>query len=244
MSGAAALELRGVTAGYGKATVLRGVDITVAPGQVVALLGANGAGKTTALRAAAGQLKPSSGAIAIAGADHTRSACHQRVRAGLCLVPEGRGIFPRLTVRENLELQIPPWERELGIDTAIDAFPVLGERLGQIAGTLSGGQQQMLALSRAFVARPSVVMLDEVSMGLAPRVVEQIFAALVTLSRAGAALLLVEQYVHQALALADHVYVLQRGHVALSAPPSDVDEKALLKGYLGGGANDPSPISS
>ena len=232
--GDATLALRGITAGYGRATVLRDVTLEVATGQVVALLGANGAGKSTLLRVAAGQVLPEHGEVRISGRDATRDQVHRRVRAGLCLIPEGRGVFPSLTVRENLELQIPAWEKDVTIDAAVEAFPVLGDRLGQVAGTMSGGQQQMLALSRAVLQRPKVVMLDEVSMGLAPTIVDEIFASLAALARTGVALLLVEQYISRALGLAAHVYVLQRGSVALSAPPSEIDEAALIEGYLGG----------
>ncbi|HZO36942.1 MAG TPA: ABC transporter ATP-binding protein [Solirubrobacteraceae bacterium] len=232
-AGAPALELRGVTAGYGNATVLRDIDLTVMPGQVVALLGSNGAGKTTLLSVAAGLVRPSGGSVLIHGEDATRRPCHQRVRSGLCLVPEGRGIFRRLTVRENLELQVPPWDKETSIEVAVDAFPVLGERMKQLAGTLSGGQQQMLALARAYLANPSLVMLDEVSMGLAPRIVDQIFESLDVLAAKGVALLVVEQYINRALAMAAQVYVLQRGMMTFSGPASGLDEATLLRDYLG-----------
>jgi branched-chain amino acid transport system ATP-binding protein len=232
----AVLALRGVTAGYGRTTVLRAVDLAVAQGQVVALLGPNGAGKTTLLRAAAGLLGASAGQITVGGEDHTRSRPHLRARAGLCLVPEGRGIFPNLSVRENLLLQVPPWRRDTRYEPALEAFPILKERLSQTAGSLSGGQQQMLALSRCFLADPKVVLLDEVSMGLAPRIIDEIFAALVRLSDAGVALLLVEQYVSRALSVADHVYLLGRGTVTFSGPPSELDEAELMRRYVGAGA--------
>jgi branched-chain amino acid transport system ATP-binding protein len=236
------LALREVTAGYGRTTVLRAVDLAVAPGQVVALLGPNGAGKTTLLRTAAGLLSPSAGQITVGGEDHTRSRPHLRARAGLCLVPEGRGIFPNLSVRENLLLQVPPWCQDTGYEPALEAFPILKERLSQTAGSLSGGQQQMLALSRCFLAGPKVVLLDEVSMGLAPRIVDEIFAALVRLTEAGVALLLVEQYVSRALSVADQVYLLGRGTVTFSGPPTELDEAELMRRYVGAGA-DPSSVS-
>ena len=229
-----ALELDGVTAGYGRTTVLRDVSITVEPGSVTALLGPNGAGKTTLLRTAAGLLAPSDGIVKINGADHTRTRPHQRARARLCLIPEGRGIFPNLSVRENLLLQIPPWRTEAVYDEALEAFPILKERLGQRAGSLSGGQQQMLALSRPFLADPRIVLLDEVSMGLAPRIIDEIFAALVKLSETGVALLLVEQYVNRALKVSDHVYLLGRGTINFSGSPSELDEAELTRQYVGG----------
>jgi branched-chain amino acid transport system ATP-binding protein len=233
-TGPALLELRGVTAGYGRTTVLREIDITVAAGSVVALLGPNGAGKTTLLRVASGLLSPTRGEVRLAGEDVTPRRAHQRARGGLCLVPEGRGIFPNLSVRENLTLQVPPWKRNAGYDAALEAFPILKERLSQTAGSLSGGQQQMLALSRCFLADPKVVLLDEVSMGLAPRVIDHIFDALAKLVRTGVSMLVVEQYVTRALRLADHVYLLGRGQVDFSGTPSQLDEAELLRLYIGG----------
>ena len=229
---APALELTGVTAGYGRTTVLRDVTVTVAAGSVVALIGPNGAGKTTLLRAAGGVLRPSAGRIASGGEDLTGSRAHQRARAGVCLIPEGRGIFPGLSVRENLLMQVPPWKKASSFEPALDAFPVLGERLSQRAGSMSGGQQQMLALARCFLSDPSVVLLDEVSMGLAPRVIDEIFAALQTLADSGVALLVVEQYVNRALAMADQVYLLDRGQTVFSGPASDLDADEVVRRYL------------
>jgi branched-chain amino acid transport system ATP-binding protein len=228
-----ALELRGVTAGYGRTTVLRDVDITVEPGSIVALMGPNGAGKTTLLRTAAGLLTPSAGTVHVGGADVTKLPPHKRGRAGLCLVPEGRGVFRSLSVKENLRLQVPPWEKDTSIERPLDAFPILREKLGQAAGRMSGGQQQMLALSRCFLARPSVVLLDEVSMGLAPRVIDEIFVALRALAAEGVALLLVEQYVSRALEMADQVYLLNRGSVGFSGSPDGLDEEELMRRYVG-----------
>jgi branched-chain amino acid transport system ATP-binding protein len=234
---APALRLAGVEAGYGKATVLRDVTLDVPAGTVVALLGPNGGGKTTLLRTAAGLITPSAGTVSIDGADQTSSAPNQRARHGLCLIPEGRGVFRSLTVRENIRLQVPPWVRgqaaEEAVERAAATFPVLGQRLGQTAGTLSGGQQQMLALSRAFVSQPRVVLLDEVSMGLAPLVIDEIFAALRLLADQGIALVLVEQYVHRAMAMADHVVLLVRGQVSWSGPADGIDEERITREYLG-----------
>jgi branched-chain amino acid transport system ATP-binding protein len=227
------LELRGLSAGYGRTTVIREVSIEVNKGEVAALLGANGAGKTTLLSTVAGLLRPSQGSVWLGGREISAMAVHQRVRAGLCLIPEGRGIFPRLSVRDNLALQVPPWS-EGGIEPALEAFPILSERLGQSAGTMSGGQQQMLALARAYLAEPQVIMLDEVSMGLAPRVVDQIFESIAALAARGAALLLVEQYVNRALEMAQTVHLLDRGQISLTARASELDQDSIVRRYLGG----------
>jgi len=230
-----ALELRSVFAGYGGTPVLRDVSIVVGRGSVVALLGANGVGKSTLLRTASGLLTPIRGQVLIGGVDVTGEPPHRRVRRGLCLVPEGRGIFPTLTVAENLRMQLPPWSHDRGaIDRALEAFPDLGRRLHQVAGTMSGGQQQMLAVSRAWIARPKIVLLDEVSIGLAPTVVQEIYRVLAQLAEEGVALLIVEQYVNRALAIASHAYVLEKGEVTFSGPPSALDESALVGSYLGG----------
>jgi branched-chain amino acid transport system ATP-binding protein len=231
--GELALELRAVTAGYRATSILHDVSIEVPPSAVVALLGPNGAGKTTTLRVAAGLLRPAGGAVMIDGKEVTRKPPYRRASMGVCLVPEGRGIFRSLTVRENLALQLPPWRRDGTIDPAIEAFPVLGQRLQQVAGSMSGGQQQMLALARAYLSAPRVVLLDEVSMGLAPVVVDQIFESLRALASTGVALVLVEQYVPRALAMADTAYLMARGGIAWTGPASDVDTEALAQAYLG-----------
>lgn len=226
------LALRGLSARYGSSTVLRDVDLDVKPGQVVALLGPNGAGKTTLMRAAAGLVPASGGSVSISGVDITHHKPHQRARRGLCLVPEGRGIFPSLTVRENLRLQGSPGQMQETVDRIVEAFPVLGDRLGVAAGRLSGGQQQMIALGRCLVTNPSVVLLDEVSMGLAPLIIDQIFEALDQLARSGVALLMVEQYVSRALEMADSVYVLTRGSVSWQGSPSEISEEEIMRRYL------------
>lgn len=232
---APALELVGVTAGYGTTTVLRDLSLRVERGKVVALLGPNGAGKTTTLRAAAGAVRPGDGHVRLFGDDVTRLAPNRRAQRGLCLVPEGRGVFKSLTVRENLRLQHATSSDglEQGIERALTAFPDLAARLGHHAGHLSGGQQQMLALARAYVAQPRVILLDEVSMGLAPLIVEQIFVALRDLASTGVAMLIVEQYVSQALELADHVVLLAKGSATYDGPGSGLDEASLLSNYLG-----------
>ena len=226
------LELRGIQAGYGEHTVLRDVSLTVQPGTVVAVLGPNGAGKTTLLRVASGLLRPSTGTVLLGGEDVTRARPYARARRGLCHIPEGRGIYPTLTVRENLVLYSRPGEENAALDRATSAFPVLGERLRQSAGQLSGGQQQMLSLVRAYLTSPRLVLVDEASMGLAPVVVDQIFGFLGQIAASGTALLIVEQYVNRALALADTVYVLSKGAVVFSGTPAEITDD-LVAHYLG-----------
>jgi branched-chain amino acid transport system ATP-binding protein len=225
------LALEGIIAGYGETTVLRGVSLIVPDSSVVALLGANGAGKTTVLRVASGLLRPTAGRMTLDGHDVTGSRPHQLAARGVCHVPEGRGVFPSLTVRENLSLQAGRGGRS-GLDKAVDAFPRLGERLSQTAGTMSGGEQQMLALARAYIADPKVMLLDEVSMGLAPKIVDEIFEFLHRLTTEGASLLLVEQYVTRALALADYVYIMNRGQIAYRGEPSELQEEDVFARYF------------
>ncbi len=227
------LELKNITAGYDTGTVLRDVSLTVPDNAVVALLGPNGAGKTTLLRVASGLLRPSSGQMLLNGEDVTGRRPYELARRGVCHVPEGRGIFPSLSVSDNLQLQAASSGFKAAFDKATSTFPRLGERRGQIAGTMSGGEQQMLALSHAYVSDPSVVLLDEVSMGLAPKIVEEIFEYLHELARQGQALLLVEQYVSRALALADYVYILDRGRISFAGEPAEISEETITNAYLG-----------
>jgi branched-chain amino acid transport system ATP-binding protein len=227
------LQLASIDAGYGTHEVLRGVTLTVPDGAVVALIGPNGAGKTTALRVASGVLAPTAGRLLFDGADLTGAPADALARRGMCHVPEGRGIFPGLTVRENLRLQSPTDLDEDGLADIGAAFPRLAERMEQVAGTMSGGEQQMLALAHAYLADPSLVLLDEVSMGLAPKIVDEIFDRLRALARRGCALLLVEQYVARALALADFVYVLRKGAIEFAGEPSELGREAILASYLG-----------
>ena len=235
------LELRGVVAGYGDTTVLRGVDLAVPGGSVVALLGPNGAGKTTLLRVASGLLQPTSGALVLDGADVTGLPPHKLSERGICHVPEGRGIFGSLTVRDNLLLQATPGTEKAALERAAEVFPKLGQRLDQLAGTMSGGEQQMLALTRSYVQTPKVVLLDEVSMGLAPKIVDEIFTFLATLAAGGASLLLVEQYVTRALAVADYVYVLGKGEVTFVGEPSELDGDDVFRAYTGIDEREPAP---
>jgi branched-chain amino acid transport system ATP-binding protein len=227
------LEVEGLSAGYGETEVLTNIAFAVAPGSISALLGPNGAGKTTLLRTLSGLLRPHHGRVLLSGEDVTQRKPSVRARRGLCLIPEGRGVYPTLTVAENLQLATPPWVDGSRRDEALDAFPILKHRLKQRAGTMSGGQQQMLALTRCFLSEPAIVLLDEVSMGLAPLIVEEIFVALTRLAANGTALLLVEQYIHRALEMADTVHLLSRGRVTFSGPPGAIEEASLMESYLG-----------
>ncbi len=226
-------ELRKISAGYGGHVVLRDVTMKVPPGSVVALLGANGAGKTTLLRVASGLLRPFSGSMVFDDRDVTGARPHQLVRSGVCHVPEGRGIFPSLTVRDNLRMHVRSGSEEELIAKAIEVFPSLGRRIGALAGTMSGGEQQMLALARAYIQNPRLALLDEVSMGLAPVVVDEIFAFLELLAGEGSSLLLVEQYVTRALAIADYVYLLNRGEVRFVGEPDELEGSDIFKEYVG-----------
>jgi branched-chain amino acid transport system ATP-binding protein len=223
--------LDGIVAGYAETTVMRGVSLAVPDSSVVALLGPNGAGKTTLLRVASGLLRPTAGTMTFDGVDVTTDRPHQLAARGVCHVPEGRGVFPSLSVRENLSLQAGKGKG--GLERAVDAFPRLGERLSQTAGTLSGGEQQMLALARSYIAEPKVMLLDEVSMGLAPKIVDEIFEFLGRVAHEGASLLLVEQYVTWALGLADYVYLLNRGQIAYRGEPSELEDEDVFARYLG-----------
>lgn len=227
------LELDHLTVAYGDAVALRDVSLVVPQGRAVALLGPNGAGKTTLLSAASGLLRPKAGRIILDGRDVTGTSPDRLARSGLCHVTEGRSVFPGLTVADNLKMFAPKAAGSDAIERAIDAFPRLGERLTQIAGTLSGGEQQMLALARAYSQQAPLVMLDEVSMGLAPILVDEIFAFLHRLSAEGHSLLIVEQYVAKALALADLVYLLVRGRLVFAGEPAEIEGTDIFAHYLG-----------
>ena len=200
---------------------------------VVALLGPNGAGKTTLLRVASGLLRPSAGQVLVDGVDATGWPPHRLSKAGVCHVPEGRGIFRALSVKDNIRLQASDDVDLDPIPAVTQAFPRLGERLTQRAGTMSGGEQQMLALARAYVAGARTVLLDEVSMGLAPKIIDEIFEYLHKLAAQGAALLLVEQYVARALELADFVYILNKGRIQFVGEAHELGEEQILASYLG-----------
>jgi branched-chain amino acid transport system ATP-binding protein len=235
-----ALELSGVHAGYGRIEVLHGVDLEVPAGSVVALLGPNGVGKTTTLRAIAGTLGVTAGTIRLDGRRIENRRASAVASRGLVLVPEGRGVFPSLTVLDNLRVAhhsappeaAGPWEPWL--EEISTTFPRLGDRLGQAAGSLSGGEQQMLAVCRAMVGDPKVVLFDELSMGLAPLVVSELFEHIATLREQGRTVLLVEQYLTYALELADLCYVLAKGAVAWQGDPSELRHSPTASAYLAG----------
>lgn len=227
------LELENVTAGYGDTTVLRDVVLTVPAGRVVALLGPNGAGKTTTLSVASGLVRPRSGRVLLDRNDVTGATPNELVDRGLCHVTETGAVFPGLTVADNLRMFAPKGQEAEAIERAVHAFPRLSERLKQVAGTMSGGEQRMLALARTYGRLPPVVLLDEVSMGLAPIVVDEIFEFLARLAADGTSLLVVEQYVSRVLAIADLVYVLVRGRIVFAGEPAELEGSDLLERYLG-----------
>jgi branched-chain amino acid transport system ATP-binding protein len=234
-----ALELEGVRAGYGRIEILKGISMAVPQGSVVALLGPNGAGKTTTLRAISGTLPVRKGAIRLDGRRIDNRRPSAIAARGLVLIPEGRGVFGGMTVRENLRIAhhsapasvAGPWEGWL--EGIVTRFPRLGERMDQLAGSMSGGEQQMLALTRALVGEPRVVLFDELSMGLAPLVVEMLFEQVARLRDEGRTIVLVEQYITQALRLADICYVLAKGSVAWCGEPAELREGTAVAGFLG-----------
>jgi branched-chain amino acid transport system ATP-binding protein len=232
------LELRGVDVSYGDLPALSGVSLSLESGEILAVVGANGAGKTTMLRAISGLLRPRAGEILLDGARVDRLPCHAVVERGVVHVPEGRKIFPSLSVLENLELgsytRRARAERGRSLERVFALFPILSERRRQSAGTLSGGQQQMLAIGRALMALPRILMLDEPSLGLAPMVVREIFRIIGEINRAGATILLVEQNTRQALALAQRGYVLENGRVVLVGGDAELlDNEHVRRAYLG-----------
>jgi branched-chain amino acid transport system ATP-binding protein len=237
------LEVTGLSARYGAVAALRDVSLEVRAGELVALIGANGAGKSTLLRAIAGLVAPAAGRVALDGRDVTGQAPEAMIRAGVALVPERRRVFAPLTVLDNLELGGYALPRgrdfhsrlEAGVEEAYRLFPVLRRRRDQLAGTLSGGEQQMLAIGRALMTRPRLLLCDEPSLGLAPLVVAEIMRLLSSLREAGTTILLVEQNARMALRSADRAYVLEVGSVVLSGPAADLLEDDQLKAaYLGG----------
>jgi branched-chain amino acid transport system ATP-binding protein len=233
----AVLDIRGLHSHYGPIEALHGIDIEVRKGQLVALVGANGAGKTTLLRAISGVQPVSAGSIAFDGADITRMSADKRVRAGIGQVPEGRQVFGPMTVEDNLRLGAytrPKSELAGDLDRMYALFPVLKEKRQLLAGMLSGGQQQMLAMARALMGRPQVLLLDEPSMGLAPLLIQEIFRIVQTLRDQGITIFLVEQNAHAALAIADVGYVIETGSIILSGPgPELLNNEQVQSAYLG-----------
>ncbi|HZM39938.1 MAG TPA: ABC transporter ATP-binding protein [Acidimicrobiales bacterium] len=230
------VELRGVRAAYGPIEVLRGVDLTLGAGEVLAVLGPNGAGKTTLLNVLAGLHPLAGGDVILAGRRVNAASATARARAGLCLIPEGRGVFPNLTVRENLRMAagIARGRRRAAVEeAAYDRFPKLRDRRRQLAGTLSGGEQQMLALARGLATDPAVLVLDELSMGLAPLVVEQLYGQVAGMARAGVSVLVVEQFARVVMGVADRAALLVQGRVAAVGLPGEIESK-LSSAYLGG----------
>lgn len=232
--GAPLLEVRDLTVAYAGLRAITGVTLVVPPGSIVALLGANGAGKTTTLRAISGLVQPSGGTITFDGQRIDKRRPHRIARMGVLQVPEGRGVFPNLTVRANLQMAMyaGATDRDL-VAEGVDRFPALGRRIDLLAGQLSGGEQQMLALARALLGRPRLLLLDEISMGLAPLVVAQLFDEVRQMAAQGVTVLLVEQYVRTALEMADYAYVLDKGRLVDVGEPGDVRGDGVLSSYLG-----------
>ncbi len=230
------LDVRGITVSYGAITAVRDLSLTVDEGELVALVGANGAGKTSLLRCVSGLLPTSTGSVTFLGRDVTRLPAERIVRRGLCHVPEGRHVFPLMSVLENLH--IANWGSKTSLkaelDRVYDLFPILRDRSAQLAYTLSGGEQQMLAIARALVRRPRLLMLDEPSMGLAPIVMRQVFDLIRRINEEGTSVLLVEQNARMALDIADRAYLLESGRVTSSGPADQLlDEEDLRAAYLG-----------
>ena len=234
----AMLEVNEINTFYGNIHALRGISITVEEGEIVTLIGANGAGKTTTLRTISGLLKPRSGSVWLNGENLADYKAHELVYKGVAMVPEGRGIFARLTVMENLDMGAFSRKDKAGIQAALDKvfalFPRLKERRSQVAGTLSGGEQQMLATGRALMANPRLLLMDEPSMGLAPVLVESVFDAIKQINQEGTTILLVEQNATMALAIANRGYVLQTGEIVLHDTASNLQKNEMVqKAYLG-----------
>jgi branched-chain amino acid transport system ATP-binding protein len=243
------LEVRDLHVSHGHVEAVRGISLTVPEGQIVTLMGPNGAGKTSTLGALAGLLRPSGGKIFLEGRELSRLPSHRAVAEGIVLVPEGRAILGRMSVEENLLLAaegrpaaVPPGDRRQIIDDQLRRFPVLGERRHALAGALSGGEQQMLAIARALAMRPRILLLDEPSMGLAPLLVQRIFEIVEALHREGATILLVEQNARMALDVSDHAYVLERGRIVLAGPARELaTDPRVQAAYLGGEVSGADP---
>jgi branched-chain amino acid transport system ATP-binding protein len=230
------LELRRMRAAYGQIEVLHGIDLAVSAGQVLALLGPNGAGKSTTLKVASGQMVPTSGCFHVMGRHVNGMKSDALSRAGMCTLPDGRGIFPNLTVSENLRLMtLGGSSRSTVEDKTFTRFPRLAERRGQVAGTLSGGEQQMLAMARTLSVEPAVLLLDEISMGLAPMIVSELYELVAQIAAEGVAVILAEQFAATALGVSTHVAVVVQGRIIASGTPDEMPAD-LTDAYLGGAA--------
>ena len=230
------LELRNIRGGYGTIDVLHGLNFSVEAGQVHALLGPNGAGKTTTLGICSGQITPSGGQLLISGRDIAGASSDALARAGVCLVPEGRGIFANLTVTENLRMFTHAGASFSDVqEKAFSQFPRLKERRKQVAGTMSGGEQQMLAMSRALTVNPALLLLDELSMGLAPLIVEELYERVAELAAQGVSILVVEQFAQAVLGVADVASIMLHGRITRTGPPAEIAEE-LTDAYLGASA--------
>jgi branched-chain amino acid transport system ATP-binding protein len=232
------LQVEDLNVYYGAIHALQGISFHVDEGEIVTLIGANGAGKSTTLRTVSGLLRPRTGTVRFKGADITTTPAEQIVRLGISQVPEGRRIFAPLTVRENLMMgaytRSDPAEIEASLQTVFQSFPRLKERIGQLGGTLSGGEQQMLATGRGLMSRPTLLLLDEPSMGLSPILVEEIFRIIVEINKRGTSILLVEQNAQMALSIAHRAYVLETGRIVLEGKASEIAENPQVKSaYLG-----------
>ena len=237
------LSIQNLHAAYGKVQVLHGISLDVPKGKLVTLIGSNGAGKTTTMRAISGMIKPTSGSVSLGGRDITGLESHKIARSGLAHSPEGRRVFPTMSVTDNLLLGAfprftgsrPKGEIKLDLEKALELFPRLKERQHQLAGTLSGGEQQMLAMARAVMLNPEVILLDEPSMGLAPILVEEVFRIITRLKSEGVTMLLVEQFAAAALNVADYGYVLENGSISVHGPAESLKtDPKVVAAYLGG----------
>ena len=234
----AMLEIQDIRVNYGMINAIKGISFSVEQGEVIALIGANGAGKTTTLHTISGLLRPKSGQILFHGLDITKVQPHKIVSMGIAHVPEGRRVFSQLSVMDNLKMgaftRSDAKEKEETLETVFSRFPRLKERMNQAAGTLSGGEQQMLAMGRALMSRPQIILMDEPSMGLSPLLVSEVFDIIESISKSGTTVLLVEQNAKKALSIADRAYVLETGKIVLSGNASDlINDDSVKKAYLG-----------
>ena len=239
----ALLEIKDLKVSYGFITALKGINISVEEGQIVTLLGSNGAGKTTTLRTISGAIKPESGSILLDGKEIAGLPTYKIAKAGVTQSPEGRLLFSELTVEENLKVGAygvkSKAQLKENFERVYKLFPILKERRSQIANTLSGGEQQMVAIGRALMSNPKILLLDEPSLGLAPLIIEEIFKAFTKIREEGTTILIVEQNALQTLKIADYAYVLELGNISLEGPASElISNKKLIDAYLGGGKND------